>query len=117
MKKIKNMYFVWGIIVVGIFTLLTLFGLTYKNKTNEYKVLEKKLVEAEKKYVDAKFLYPNDNKELKISAEELTRNGYMDTLELNGSTCEGYATIKKNGTVFEYNGYINCGEYKTKGYE
>lgn len=116
MNKMKRIYGVWGVIVIGIFVLLTTFGFMYKNKSKDYKALEQKLVTAEKKYVDAKFLYPTDNQELKVTAETLKENGYLDSLEINGENCDGYATIKKKNAVFEYNGYISCKNYKSKGY-
>lgn len=117
MNKIKKMYTVWGIIVVIIFVLLTAFGFMFKSKSNVYKELENKLVDAEKKYVDAKFLYPENDDILKVTSEILISNGYMDALEVNGETCEGYALISKKGVAFEYKGYVSCKNYKTKGYE
>lgn len=117
MNKMKKMYFVWGIIIVALFLILILFGFVYKNKSSDYKILEQKLVEAEKKYIDAKFLYPQDNKELKVTADILMKNGYLEELKVNNEDCDGYATIQKNGTVFEYKGYVACKNYKTKGYE
>ena len=117
MDKIKKMYFVWGILVILIFGILTVFGFIYKNKTSVYKELENKLVEAEKKYVDAKFLYPQGNENLKVTSEILIKNEFMDELKINDEVCDGYATIKRKGTVFEYKGYVKCNNYTTKGYE
>lgn len=117
MNKIKNVYIVWGVIVVLIFILLTVFGFLYKNKTNVYKNLEEKLVEAEKKYADAKFLYPQNGETVKVTAEEMIEYGALDSLEHNGENCNGYAIIQKKGTVFDYKGYVSCKDYKTKGYE
>lgn len=116
MEKIKKSYWIWGIVVVSLFILLTLFGFLYKKKANVYKELENKLIEAEKKYVDAKFLYPTTNEPVKITAKEMIENGFMNHLNLEEETCDGYAVVIKNGTVFEYKGYVNCKNYKTKGY-
>lgn len=117
MNKIKKMYAVWTLIVILIFIFLTILGFLFKNKTNIYKVLENQLVEAEKKYVDAKFLYPTTNEPLKINAKILIENGYMDELKIQDEICDGYAIISKKGTVFEYKGFVSCSNYKTKGYE
>ena len=95
MNKIKNVYIVWGVIVVLIFILLTVFGFLYKNKTNVYKNLEEKLVEAEKKYADAKFLYPQNGETVKVTAEEMIEYGALDSLEHDGENCNGYAIIQK----------------------
>lgn len=116
MNKIKNMYVVWVVIVVIIFILLTVFGFLYKNKSNGYKLLEEKLVEAEKKYADAKFLYPQNGEIVKITAHEMIENGFLDALKYEGETCDGYVTLQKNGTTYQYKGYVNCSNYKTKGY-
>lgn len=117
MNKIKRIYGVWTVIVIMIFVLLTIFGFLYKNKTNVYKELEQKLIAAEKKYVDAKFLYPQGNEKLKITVNTLKENGFLDSLEINNEDCDGYVTIKKKNAVFEYHGYISCKNYKTKGYD
>ncbi len=117
MGKMKKMYFVWGIVVVVIFSLLTAFGFLYKNKTNVYKNLEEKLVAAEKKYADAKFLYPQNGETVKVTAQEMIEYGAMDSFEVEEDACEGYATIQKNGTVYDFKGYVSCNNYTTKGYE
>lgn len=111
------MYIIWGIVVVIIFILLTVFGFFYKDKSNGYKVLEEKLVNAEKKYADAKFLYPQNNETIKITALEMIENGYLDSLEYENEVCEGYVTLRKKGTTYEYKGYVSCNDYQTKGYD
>lgn len=117
MNKMKKMYAIWGIIVVLVFALLTAFGFLYKNKSSVYKDLEEKLVNAEKKYADAKFLYPQNSEIVKVTAKEMIEFGALDSLEKDGKSCDGYATIQKKGTVFEYKGYVSCENYKTKGFE
>jgi heme/copper-type cytochrome/quinol oxidase subunit 2 len=117
MDKLKKYSIVWGLIVVLIFAFLTIFGFTYKEKTKPYKDLEKALVEAEKKYVDANFLYPQDGSELKTSASVLIENNYLDSLKKDDNECTGYATVLLNGTVYEYKGFIKCDNYTTKGYK
>ncbi len=117
LNKINKMYFVWGIVVFLIFVLLTIFGFMYKNKTSFYKSLEEKLVNAEKKYADAKFLYPQNGETVKITAKEMIEYGALDSLEYDGEICDGYATVQKKGTVFDFKGYVSCKNYKTKGYE
>ena len=116
MDKMQKISIVWGIVAVGIFALLTIFGFLYKNKTSIYKELENKIVEAEKKYVDAKFLYPDTNKSVKTTSQELISSGFLEELKANDEVCEGYAVVTKDGVAFNYKGYIKCNDYQTKGY-
>ena len=117
MNKMKRMYVIWGMLVVGLFILLTIFGFFYKKKTQVYKELENEIVKAEDRYVDEKFLYPEQNEIVKTKVSTLIDNGYLDSLEVNGEVCEGYATVRKKGAVYDYKGYIKCANYKTKGYQ
>lgn len=116
MNHLKHYGIIWGIVVVGIFVLLTVFGFMYKDKSKAYKELEEKLVSAEKKYVDAKFLYPEENNTLKTSASELITSGFMEELKINDEVCDGYVIVSHDTTVFTYKGYVSCSHYKTKGY-
>ncbi len=116
MEKKKKVYYVWGIVVVLIFVCLTVLGFVYKDKSSVYKELEQKLVEAQKKYIDNKFLYPQDDKEFKVKSTTLIENGFLDDLKVGDEECSGYASIKKKGAVYEYFGYVSCKNYKTKGY-
>ncbi len=117
MNNMKKVSIVWGIVVIIVFGLLTAFGFFYKNKSKVYKDLEEKLVQAEEKYVDAKFLYPDGNETLKTSADLLISEGYLENLKVNDEECKGYATVHKNGVAYEYKGFVSCQNYKTKGYE
>ncbi len=117
MKKMKYMSIIWGMLIVGIFIVLTLFGFLYKNKTKEYRMLEDKLVEAEKKYADQKFLYPNEGESIKTSLKELMAEGLIDEFKVNDVLCDGYVILSHKDLVFDYKGYVHCGDYKTKGYE
>lgn len=117
MKKIQVYTVIWGMVIVSVFVLLTAFGLGYKKKVRVYKALENKIVEAEKKYVDAKFLYPAEKETLKTKAAVLIDNGYMEKLTINDEECDGYAIVTHDSVVYEYKGFIKCKNYKTKGYQ
>lgn len=117
MDKMGKLGVVWGIVLVLIVVLLTTFGFIYKNKTSIYKNLEEKLVEAEKKYVDAKFLYPKDDEFLKTDTEILVKEEYIKNLKIKDEECTGYVEVFKNDTVYDYKAYIKCDNYETKGYE
>lgn len=113
----KKLTIVWGMVIVILFVVLTFFGFLYKNKSNVYKELENKLVEAEKKYADAHFAYPEKGKVLKTEATTLIEESFLDNLEVENEECTGYATVTHNKTVYEYKGYVKCDNYTTKGYE
>lgn len=114
MKKISIL---WGIVAVGIFSLLTVFGFLYKGKVKEYEALEKKLVEVEKKYADKKFLYPESGDTVKTTLKELKENGLITDFKVKDQECDGYVILSHESTVYEYKGYVKCGDYKTKGYQ
>lgn len=116
MKKTNKYFIIWGIIVVALVALLTAIGFLYKDNTKVYKELEKTMVEAEKKYVDAKFLYPQDGVTLKTTSEELISEKYLENLKVEDEECTGYVEVYKDGTVYKYNAYIKCDNYKTKDY-
>ena len=116
MEKMKKLSVIWGVIVISLFALLTTFGMMYKNKTKGYKELENKLAEAEKKYADAHFAYPETGI-VKTDAHTLIKEGYLDHLKLNDSECTGYATVGHDSVAFEFKGYVKCENYTTKGYE
>ncbi len=116
MNKMKQMYILWGMLVIGLFILLLIFGFSYKGKVAKYKELEEKIVEAEMRYVDENFLYPNQGDVLKTNASLLIEKGYLDSLDIEQENCSGYAEVKKDKTVFSYKAYIKCNNYKTKGY-
>lgn len=117
MEKMKKISIVWGMGILTLFILLTLFGIMYKQKSSGYKELEKKLVEAEKKYADAHFVYPDAGEIEKTEAETLIKEGFLDHLKINEEECTGYAIVTHESMVYEYKGYVKCDKYTTKGYK
>ncbi len=113
----KKVFIVWAVFLILIFTMLTAFGFFYKNKISNYRKLEEKIVDAEKKYVDAKFLYPTEGNRLLTDSTELIENGFLDHLQNGNETCDGYAEVTMKGKVYQYKGYIKCEKYKTKNYK
>ncbi len=116
MKKVHNYAIVWGIIVLIIIILLTIFGFVYKDKSKVYKDLEEKIVEAVKKYADAKFLYPKSGENVKTTADVLIEEGFMEELKVGDEVCEGYVILSFKNSVYDYKGYVKCKNYVTKGY-
>lgn len=117
MKQMKKFSVIWGSFLVILILILTVFGFVYKSKASEYKKLEIQLIDATKKYVDAKFLYPEEKEQLKVTFGELKENQYIEELKKENDNCDGYVIVQHNGTVFEYHGYVKCPKYITKGYQ
>ncbi|MBE6154328.1 MAG: hypothetical protein E7163_01965 [Firmicutes bacterium] len=115
MKKNNALLICWGFIVVVLVGLLAFLGFVLKSKNSDYVKLENKLLDSTKKYVDAKFLYPEDGKKTKITSEELIESDYLDALVFEDDKCTGYVEVTKSG-VYKYDVYIKCNNYKTKGY-
>ena len=115
MKEMKKMSILWGIIMVLIFSLLTFFGLKWKNKYKGYFDLEDKLVKNTQKYYESNHEYPKKGSEEKIFLKELRDNEVIDELIYNDDKCDGYVIVKNNN-VIEYKAYIKCNNYTTKGY-
>lgn len=116
MKQMKKLSIVWGLILVSIVVLLTIFGILFNKKNKVYTDMEKSLVNATQKYVEKSFAYPKDNDELRVDYDQLKESGLIDKLEVNDNKCKGYVIVKKNELVYEYKGYVNCKDYKTKNY-
>ena len=117
LKKMRIISYVWGSILILLVGGLTAIGFVYKNKIKKYEELENKLEEKIKTYVDEKFIYPEEGKNLKITYEELKDNNYIDNLNINDEECDGYGIVLNDKSTFKYQVYIKCNGYKTKNYD
>ena len=116
MNNVKKMSIIWGIIMVIIFSILTFFGLKWKDKYKGYFDLEKELVNKTQSYFEINHSYPEGNNVVKITYDELKNNNVIDELKYQDDICKGYVEIKNKG-IMEYKGYIKCNNYETKGYQ
>ena len=118
MKKSNALFVVWGVIVIVLIGLLTTMGFMLKDKNEKYEVVEKRLKEAASSYADHNFLYPEDGEKLKILTKDLVSSGFLkqDELKVDKDVCTGYIILHKD--VFcEYDVFIKCNNYTTKGYQ
>lgn len=115
MKKTKVLFVIWGIIVIVVIGLLTTLGFMLRNKNSDYEVIENKLLDGAKKYVDYKFLYPEGKEVLKVNSSDIINTEFLDELKVQDDTCTGYVNVYKDG-VYKYKVYIKCKNYTTKGY-
>ena len=116
MNKLKTMWIVWGIIAVLLFGCLTTMGFVYKNTTKKYKKIENKLVEVTKKYTSNEFEFATNGKKEIITYKQIKDNDYIGKLEVNNKKCDGYVILEFDG-VTKYKAYIDCGKYKTHGFD
>ncbi len=114
-KKNKVLFVIWGILVVVVVTLLTILGFMLKNINKEYREVEDILKEKAEKYTSDNFMYPEEGKTIIVTKEELIEKGYLEKLEKDKDTCEGYVVVSTKKVV-NYKAYIKCGKYTTDGY-
>ncbi len=115
MRKTKILFIIWGILVLGLFSSLTIFGFMLKKINKDYQELEDSLKDIAITYVKDKSLYPEENKEVKITKEELIKDNYLEELKVDNDVCDGYVIVKLE-EGFKYSPYIKCKRYTTKGY-
>ncbi len=115
MKKMKVAYIIWTILIILLVGLLTYLGFTYKNKLKPYKDLETKISAAAKKYVELKFLYPEEGQVITIELKDMIENEVISDLSYEEESCDGYVKLSYNG-IYNYNSFIKCDNYVTKGY-
>ena len=116
MKKLIRIAILWGLILIAIFSMLTILGLKWKAKTSGYFDIENRLVSVTKTYFEQGHAYPTGSGVVTITSDELKNNNLIEDLTVNDDTCTGYVTVKNNG-VIAYTAYIKCNNYTTKGYQ
>ena len=111
----KKVLIVWIIIAVLLVGGLTIIGFKIKKQNKPYKDLEEKLQIAAEGYIG---YYPNllTSNEIRITNDELIDHDYSKKLNVNGQLCQGYVIVNKNMGMIEYDPYIKCKNYTTKGY-
>lgn len=85
---------------------------------NRYKILEERMTNATKKYIND--FYNNDLgiDTLNIKVSTLKDNGYIDNFtDSKDRECTGYTSVFKENAAIQYVPYLKCKRYTTKGYE
>lgn len=82
-------------------------------------IIEKKLVNAGKKYVNERYDNIIDEEMLILRVSHLKKNKYINTLkDNNGASCSGYVEVyKDSASNIMYLPYIKCKSYTTEGYD
>ena len=110
--KNKVLYIIWVILLVGIFTLLSIIGFKHKKNIETYKEYESKLVDAAKAYSNNHKLYPNLGTKITIKIDDLIKEGFINKKDVVKG-CSGYVTVKYDKFI-DYFPHIKCKYYKTK---
>ena len=87
----------------------------YKHESEVYKEYEELLVKQATSYVEDHSMYPDES--LKITDDEMLDDGYLETTYVNGHDCSSYVMVLKSGETYDFEPFIRCGNYKTKGYQ
>lgn len=111
----KKLLPIWIIIVVGIFSCLTIFGFKYK-KVSKYIKLEESLKESGKRYMGEHVgEYPEKGKQITLDITKL--NSYLvEDFEIDGKACSGYVEVSSS-YGYKYKAFIKCDNYITKNYK
>lgn len=115
MKELKKLSIVWGLLMLGLFILLTTFALVWKSKNAQFEVLENNLKNVAASYYESAHSYPGPGEVIKVSVEELKDAGKIEELTYKGEACQGYVDVI-NEDVIVFKPYIKCKNYTTKGY-
>lgn len=94
------------LLLIASYYIVVLYSSLGATPGSVYDRLENKIVIAAKMYVK------NVDYTDLVTADELKDLGYLDSFyDFNGDKCTGYVLINN-----EYNPYIKCKRYKTRGY-
>ena len=113
MKK-KSLLFIGIVILFLGIVVFFAYDLIFKDK--EYKVLENNMENVVSKYLGQYFGEYPESGEKKINIIDVINKGYNINMKVNEDVCDGYVVVKKVSIAYEYNGYIKCTNYTTKGY-
>jgi len=115
LKKMRMISVIWGIVLFVIVVGLTVIGLLYKKQSKEYQVFESEMSQKAMEYMEKKGLDFEEG--LKISLQELEEEGLLEIKPIKDNHCEGYVITKSENKREKYIPYLDCGKYKTSGYE
>lgn len=97
------------------------YNKTPEKENESYSTLENKVVAAARKYANDKYNVDfEDNTTITVTVKKLQKEKLLDSvkdLKNTNKKCSGYVTFYKKSNNFYFSPYINCKNYKTKGYE
>ena len=115
MKKFRKFTILWGMILVFIFVLFTMYSFKLDKKIKEYHYLEEYFANAVAEYNNTRKDYPQTIEVINFSLSEAIEKGIVSELKIDNDICDGYVKIA-NDEIVTYTPYISCKNYTTKGY-
>ncbi len=116
MKKFRKFTILWGVILVSIFVLFTMYSFKLDKKIKEYRSLEEYFANAVAEYNNKNKDYPKTIEVINFSLSEAIEKGVVSQLKIDNDICDGYVKIA-NEEIVTYTPYISCKNYTTKGYK
>ncbi len=118
-KLIRNLLIITGVFVV-VFIILLIATNKKEDKKIEYTEIEKKLVDASKKYLEKLELLPKEvGDKVQVSSDVLISNNYIKEFDkmTSDTNCFGTVIVQKDGEKYNYMPYLTCDNYETKTFE
>lgn len=116
LKRMKIISIIWGMFLVTLFIIVTIFAVKFKSNSKKYLELGEFFSSKAKEYVEDNNFYPEKDKILKISKSDLIDNEYLEELEVDEDICEGFVIVS-NEENYEYKAYLKCDKYISAKYE
>ena len=110
LKKMKVISIIWGMFLVTLFIIVTIFAFKFKSNSKKY------LASKAREYVEDNNLYPSKDETIKVSKSDLVDNDYIEELVVDNDSCEGFVIVSFKES-YEYKVYLKCGKYKSAKYE
>ena len=96
--KNKALLIVWVILLIGIFTLLSIIGFKHKDDVASYKEYEEKLVEAARAYTTHNSSYPKKGHKIDIKIDDLLKDGFINKKDVVKG-CKGSVTVEYKNVI------------------
>lgn len=109
--KNKALLIIWLILLIGIFTLLSIIGFKHKDNIKNYHEYEEKLVAAAKEYTNHNKKYPKKGTSIKITTTKLIKEGYIKKKDVVKG-CSGYISVEYSEFI-DYIPNLKCKYYKS----
>lgn len=116
LKRMKVISIIWGMFLVTLFIIVTIFAFKFKSNSKKYLGLGEEFSSKAKEYVEDNNLYPEKSDNLKITKSDLIENGYLEELEINDDVCDGFVIVSYKDN-YEYKAYLKCNKYISAKYE
>lgn len=112
MRKFDKIAVIWGLTLVAIFIVLTIFAIKWKTKIELYVKKEDEIREIVKKYCEENELTPEGLETITYTKSQLKEKGIIEDFKVENKECEVVVNIKNEDTTI-YEVYLKCEKYET----